>query len=195
MTRRITSAAVGLHHVAGIVRALGDDAGEPRADDGARLRASSALCSALRACSSAARRLGQIAPRVLEFLLRRDAVLDERGQSGHVGLRVLDVRLRRLHFRAPRRTSVASEGISKRTSRSPVLTRSPFGLRHLDDAGVLGRGDRPVGTGRGGHHAGRRHDAFHRLRCERQRRHRGRGLVSTSSTAVSCSPEPGRCEQ
>ena len=80
-------------------------------------------------------RLGQLAPGVLDFLLRGDAALDQRRQPRDRRLRVLDARLRLLDFGAlaPRRRS-SSDGISKRTSRSPGSTRSPFGLRQLDDA-------------------------------------------------------------
>ena len=85
-------------HVAGVVIAFGDDAVEPGTDDRARLHDRRRLARRLRLRQRRAR-LGQLPPRVLELLLRRDAML-ARASSRRVdrGLGVLDARLRLLDF-------------------------------------------------------------------------------------------------
>src|SRR5205809_103747 len=78
-------------------------------------------------------RLVQIPPRVLQLLLRRDAVLDECGQARDVRLGVLDVRLRGPDFRTACRDVRGKRGDLESHEQVAGGDAIAFGLRHLDD--------------------------------------------------------------
>ena len=85
------------------------------------------------------------------------------------------VRLRLVDFRraAPRRRS-CSDGISKRTSRSPGFTRSPSAFGSSTMRAGSGAVITQSAPGAAVDDAGGGHDAFERLRRERERRDRRR---------------------
>ena len=131
-------------------------------------------------------RFGEFAFRVLEFFLRRHAVLEQRRQPRHVGLRVVDARLGLpdLRLAARRRRSTARESRSGRADLQASPDRLP--PSGLDDAGGLGAVITQSAPGAAADDAAGGDDALQGSRASSVTVVTGVGaFVSTCSTAAS----------
>ena len=165
-----------LDEIAGIVPALRHDAGELRAHDQcgrparSRRRWRSAPAPA-RPSLRAARARRPPPPFAPRRRARRDP--DRRAAAAlALSTRACACSIAARLDAAP----AVSDGISKRTSRSPARTRSPSRLRQLGDARGFGRGDDELAAGRRGHDAGRGNHLADRAGARRLDLDRDRGF-------------------